>query len=452
MPREADIAEISQIFLSATAQDCKHYREAVRDFVQNNIQTAKIFLQENWAEGGNFVVDVCKDRIETCHGYLGLFGYRYGWTPPGFTMSITELEFQWAVARWNGQCPPIFIFLPVKNSQADKQLRKWAESFLELEFPEETARSAAVLAQKQFLSRVNQWASNGHLLVLYSNRKQLLGKALSCIQNWNNALLRQAPPRRRKAPGDIPDEELGRIGRERQLDALKHALEAFHERENQWAIAFLVHGSENHGQRMFAEFLARWDEWEDVQMCDGQPTEPYDTISLIAWTCGQLQEPAQEGPTVEKLATVLAARLRVTSLMVLLRSLGPHRERLAKFQSRFWQPLLEAVAACNPGSKGRLYCFVIDHETLAPASGPAIRTEGLNNGDVDYRQLLALPALTPIDAIQVQRWLKSLWRDTGIKIAEERRREIGQRATAPDGYPTNVYDRLAREGFWANGA
>ena len=36
MPRAADIPEISQIFLSATAQDCREYREAVRDFVQAN--------------------------------------------------------------------------------------------------------------------------------------------------------------------------------------------------------------------------------------------------------------------------------------------------------------------------------------------------------------------------------------------------------------------------------
>ena len=38
MPHEADIPEIRQIFLSATAQDCRTYREAVRDFIHDNIE------------------------------------------------------------------------------------------------------------------------------------------------------------------------------------------------------------------------------------------------------------------------------------------------------------------------------------------------------------------------------------------------------------------------------
>lgn len=77
MPRAADIPEISQIFLSATAQDCREYREAVRDFVQANEPAAKISLQEDWAAGGEFVVDVCERRVCYVPPYSRLFVASY---------------------------------------------------------------------------------------------------------------------------------------------------------------------------------------------------------------------------------------------------------------------------------------------------------------------------------------------------------------------------------------
>lgn len=91
MPHENEIAEVKQVFLSATAQDSRGYREAVRDVVQDIVPQGKVFLQENWAAGGNFVDAVCRQRVRTCDAYMGLFGHRYGWQPPGYTRSITEL-------------------------------------------------------------------------------------------------------------------------------------------------------------------------------------------------------------------------------------------------------------------------------------------------------------------------------------------------------------------------
>ena len=40
-------------------------------------------------------------RVKNCDAYMGLFGHRYGWIPPGFTRSITELDFRWAVEHWS---------------------------------------------------------------------------------------------------------------------------------------------------------------------------------------------------------------------------------------------------------------------------------------------------------------------------------------------------------------
>lgn len=451
MPRAADIPEISQIFLSATAQDCREYREAVRDFVQDNVPAAKIFLQENWAAGSEFVVDVCEGRVKACDAYMGLFGHRYGWIPPGFTKSITELEFRWAVKHWPQPVPPIFVLLPEKGSEADNKLAECARPLLEKEFPDENARAEGVRAQQDFLSSVINWVANGRILVYYRDQLQLVGKALSCVQHWNQKLLRQAYEGRKKSIGDIPSEELGRIGREPQQTALRKSLEAFRERQGQRAIAFLVHGPQNHGQREFAEFLYRWDdEWEDCGVYCGQPAEPDSIASLICWTCGQLREPVLGAAGIDALAGSLAARLIRSSVVFVMRTAGRHPNRLAAFLGEFWQPLLAALASHSPSGKGHLYWFVIDHEPLADDLGLGIRTDALDANDVDYSQLLALPALGGIDVQQVQRWLKELRKSAGISLDEERRREIARRATQPDGSPPNVYNRLALEGFWAN--
>ncbi len=452
VPHENDISEIAQIFLSATAQDCRKYREAVRDVVQDNVPQAKIFLQEDWAEGGHFVVDICRQRVRTCDAYMGLFGHRYGWKPPGHSHSITALEFAWAVERWPQRAVPIFILLPEKGSEADVQLHDWASPYIERECPDEASRRQHDQEQQDFLDLVSAWAAeDGRMLIFYASGGQLREKALSTIQNWNLAVLRQARTGHHKRVGDIPAADLGRLGRDEQRRALSNALDAFRERSGQRAIAFLVHGAENHGQREFTEFLYRWDdEWEDYPVYCGQPAEVNSIPSLICWACGQLQQPLIGGANIDALAEVLAARLARCSLVFVLRTAGRHAERLATFQSQFWQPLLVELARRAPRVQGRLYWFVIDHEPLPGKASASIRSAALHADDIDYRQLLALPALGEINSRQVRIWLKELKSSAGITLDEVRRKEISEYATAADGNPPNVYDRLAREGFWAH--
>ena len=415
MPHEVNLPEISQIFLSATAQDCKDYREAVKDFVQDNLKSAKIFLQENWAEGGKFVVDVCKERIDTSDAYFGLFGHRYGWIPPGYKHSITELEFRWATERWNGTVSPIFVLRPEPGSEADLHLKERANFYLASLSPDEADADCA--AQQCFLAAISEWAGDGRILVFYRTPLQLVGKALSCVQNWNLDLLRRAARGRRQAAGDIPEGELGRVGREDQITALGRALEAFRDRREARAAAFLIHGPENHGQREFTEFLQRWDEeWDDMDVHCGQPAEPDSAESLICWTCGQLGEPLLGEPSIDALAGVLAARLAKRSVLLVLRTAGREAARLALFHQRFWQPLHEALAARHPGGSGRLYCFLADHAPLPDPPGAAFRVADLDADDLDYHQILALPPLAPITARQVRVWLKELKATAGISV------------------------------------
>ncbi|MBR0565113.1 DUF4062 domain-containing protein [Azoarcus sp. L1K30] len=446
MPPAADIAEISQIFLSATAQDCKEFREAVRDFVQDNIPTAKIFLQEDWSEGGHFVVDVCKARVMGSDGYVGLFGFRYGWIPPSFQYSITELEFRWAVSRWQRGSTPIFILLPEAGSSAEAHLRERAKALTALEPPERASADAE--AQARFLQSVKSWAADGRIMVFYRDRTQLVGKALTTILNWNMKLLREAASGPREASGDIPAAELGRIGRKPQRRALQDAMNAFRKRRDSRAAAFLIHGPENHGQRQFAEFLAGWDEeWEGLRPICGQPADPDSIDALIRWSCGQLGTPMLEHASIPDLAQALGARLRQGPVIVILRTIGHHPDRLARFAESFWRPLHAALAEqdCSPG---RLFFFVIDHSPLSQPPPHGIHSTALDAGDIDHRDLLALPALGALDADDVQQWLKELRKSAGIALDEARRWDIATFATTPDGNPPDVYNRLTLQGFW----
>ncbi|TVT55927.1 MAG: DUF4062 domain-containing protein [Azoarcus sp. PHD] len=448
MPPDADIAEISTIFLSATAKDCKAYRESVRDFVQSNLPAAKIYLQEDWAEGGHFVVDVCKARVVESDGYFGLFGFRYGWIPPGFQYSITELEFRWAEAKWGKGEAPVFILLPEAGSPAEAHLREAAKAQTELEPPDLAALDDA--NQTRFLQTVKAWAADGRIMVFYRDRLELMGKALSSIQNWNLTLLRQALAGRRQASGDIPLAELGRIGRDTQRTALVDALEDFRADRGERAAAFLVHGLENHGQREFAEFLNAWDdEWEDAQPICGQPADTDSADALIRWTCGQLGTPMIDRAAIPELAQTLAVRLRRGPVIVILRSIGHRQERLTRFIEGFWCPLRKALAAQDCGG-GRLYWFLIDHCPLPQPAPEGVTAAEADAGTADYDDLLALPALGDISAGQVRKWLKELRKSAGITLDEPRRDEIAALATTPDGNPSDVYNRLTLNGFWAS--
>lgn len=450
MPHDTDLPEIEQIFLSATAQDCLSYREAVKEAVEGSIAKAKIFLQEDWAEAGKFVVDVCKSRVENCDGYLGLFGHRYGWIPPAFNNSITELEFRWAVDRWAKLPAPIFILLPKKGSQADTELIAKAEFFLEKEFSDLSTRELEKKKQEAFLSSIVAWASkDGLMLIYYDTLQSLRSKAPLSILNWNLEVLRQAKNGRRLAQGEIPAEELGRIGREDQISVLSELIEDFLDRDEEPAMAVLVHGHENQGQIQFAHFLRQWDEWEDAYIIFGQPQNPDDIESIIRWCCSQLKIPVLGKPDVESLALALVGRLAKTSVTIIQISLGKDTDRISKFMTYLWQPLLAILKTQQKSNwHARLFWIVIDHSPLSPAPNAHVFVNEASSQKTEYSKLNHLPILDDITAQQVKRWFKDL-RPRRTDLDNTRREEIAAYATGPDGKPSNVYNRLALDGFWA---
>ena len=120
---------IASIFVSSTCKDMELYRRAIEDAVRNKAQLACL-LSEDWMGGFDDTVQKCKDRVLAAQGFFLLLGYYYGWVPKG-EKSITHLEFDCAFDRWKSlPYPPMAVFAPRQDSEADQRLKSEAEKFL----------------------------------------------------------------------------------------------------------------------------------------------------------------------------------------------------------------------------------------------------------------------------------------------------------------------------------
>jgi hypothetical protein len=448
--------KIADIFVSTTALDCKPFRTSVKDAVERRIPSAKVHLQEQWLYGAADPVHLSEKRFRLCHAYMGVFGFRYGWEPSGAPPSITEMEFTWARERWQAdRDPPFFIFLPKDGSPADASLKAQAQAVLaEKDFPGEPEKAEASLHKQQvFLNAVKSWMKSSHKFEIppYETESELRELAISSVLNWNCEMLYRAPDKRFSATSLCSEGDLGGIGREAQLEALESAVVAFRRQQAAPGLAVLVQGPENWGQRHFAQYLSGWPHWQDAPVKSGLPPDPVNPDALIRWAFGVLALPCPAAPSIEALATALAARLADGPLVMILQHIGTRDERLTLFVSGFWAPLLAALRACLPGhdEDARLYCVVVDHQSLPAGGSRAVWAGSLRAADLDYSCLLPLPALGEISFKQVKDWLKAQVLDDGGTLDLIECEDIAERATGADSLPSNVYDRLARESIWA---
>lgn len=90
-----------RLYLSSTLSDLQDERRAVRDVLSDYavVESYEADPQPLWK---SCVADVAK-----CEIYIGIVGLRYGFVPPGQVQSITELEFDAALAAGL----PCFVFI-----------------------------------------------------------------------------------------------------------------------------------------------------------------------------------------------------------------------------------------------------------------------------------------------------------------------------------------------------
>ena len=91
------MADILRVMVSSTIIDFKEHRESVRDAI------LKVGMQpdmtEDWASQDNDPIYISIDRVRKADIYLGILANRYGFVPPGYEISVTEMEYNEAVKR-----------------------------------------------------------------------------------------------------------------------------------------------------------------------------------------------------------------------------------------------------------------------------------------------------------------------------------------------------------------
>lgn len=85
------------VFISSTAIDLPEHREKVTQAcLERNCFPEGM---ERWPAVDADSLSLCLSKVDEADVFVGIYAHRYGWVPPGETKSITELEYDRAVAR-----------------------------------------------------------------------------------------------------------------------------------------------------------------------------------------------------------------------------------------------------------------------------------------------------------------------------------------------------------------
>ncbi|BCY14388.1 HEAT repeat domain-containing protein [Actinoplanes sp. L3-i22] len=88
---------MTEAYISATFEDLRECREAVRGALE--LFGLPFRTMERYVAGATAPLARCIADVEACDIYIGVFAWRYGYTPPKQSKSITHLEYQQAVAK-----------------------------------------------------------------------------------------------------------------------------------------------------------------------------------------------------------------------------------------------------------------------------------------------------------------------------------------------------------------
>lgn len=86
-----------KVFIGSTQKDLEAHRAAAIEACQR-LQVVPIAMEE-FGPDGRAPLEVCLAKVEQADFYRGLFAHRYVWIPEGQDRSITELEYEHAIAR-----------------------------------------------------------------------------------------------------------------------------------------------------------------------------------------------------------------------------------------------------------------------------------------------------------------------------------------------------------------
>ena len=96
---------MTKVYVSATFRDLEECRAAVK-LALRRLRVEDVAMESYVAEDRR-PVERCLEDVADCDLYVGIFAWRYGFVPPGYDQSITELEYRQAETLGK----PCLIFL-----------------------------------------------------------------------------------------------------------------------------------------------------------------------------------------------------------------------------------------------------------------------------------------------------------------------------------------------------
>ncbi len=447
------------LFLSSTVKDLEDYRREVRDVCLHKAQTTCLLSEEDWSGGYDDTVEKCKVLVRNSNAFILLMGYWYGSIPPGEERSITHIEFDQALWRWKrNKFPPMAVMTPAPGSLADKKLREAAQNILK--------------DLKIDCKRHDENLSNFHSVVTGSWRRVTSYKDTSDLREfviarcceWKGgtplAAARSEISVETLQNNDvqISDEQLGRLGRSRQFNAVKKTLARMADHASVPALAMMVYGDDDAGQRAFLSRMISTvlKKFYPRSRLTRLPVESGDPAVLSSWIAQSLGIDSRVHiRSPDNLAEQVAHELKQQPLYFILDRIADLVGGAVAFQEQFWLPFYRKLNALRAEQhfNHRLVAVLTEY------SGDESRWKTVTceldqeNGTADYTKLLLIPMLETFERTDILEWLEEL------EVPDEpvgRRSQLANRAMQnskgqDDPIPSRVFERLRGEVLWPEG-
>jgi len=449
MPDSRDAAPGAwSVFLISTVRDLRLYRRAVRDACRRRAQTICLLSEEDWPGGYDETVDKCIRQIASVDGFLLIIGYWYGSVPPDADRSITHLEFDTALKKWREwRSRPMAVLLPAAGSHADRELRKAARQILERDKLDAASHDTSL---QRFRSTVlDSWRT----VDAFKNKNDLRELVIArCLEfkgyKPSAAAAGSVTIQTTAAANQVTDGQLGALGREPQLAAVKTILANLAERPDVPAVAIVVSGTVEAGQRalllrlmatIFKKYSPRREPSTLPVKCNAE--------AMVAWVTQLLGLSPATMPTPEALADAAAVELKRQPLIFAIDRVGDLADGVNTFYREFWLRFYGALHRVRPRERfnHRLVALVADYT----GDCSAFAGSTTESNAPDYSFLIRVPLLGNFTRADILQWFDEM--DVPDDLS-------GRRATLADrvmkdsrGVPLRAFDRLRGEVLWPSG-
>ena len=412
------------IFLSSTIGDYGYddpnveqpnFRREVQDVLFKKAECA-CFLSEDWTGGYDATVQKCRERVHQSGGFILLLGYWYGSIPPGKDKSITHLEFEWALERWKADpFPKMAVLKPKLGKKADDVLKALAAPLLP-QVQDERELHAVRLAK--FHAQVDDKHTEWRTIRTFEDIHDLREYALVIGKGWRGYTpLAAAQKKVHAAPTEtrslLREDQLGNLGRGAQHEAIKKIFSGLAAHPDVPAVAVLVNGDKNEGQRAFVAYVqgSLLKNHHPKRKIGRLPPGSNTVQALVAWVAGTLGlENASGVDTPQALAEHVVEELKHQQLyFVIDRLKADYAGGFPAFHKSFWDPFWSRLKALRAQQQivNRLVAIVTDYSGDA-SSWADVAMDAKSGVPLDFSKLIVAPRLGSFQESDLYEWFDEL--------------------------------------------